>query len=290
MTFVIPIDSTFRRRLAFKAYEIEEAYDIYVSRPLGGLIACGARAAGLSPNQVTVAGAVVGVVAGLLFYDVAWGGLGFTLLLVHGIVDSADGQLARLTGRTSELGRMLDGAAGYVTHVVLYAAIAAGTVAAGGTPAVWLLAVAAGVSTIAHAQMYDYHRTAYIDVVLKGRVPRPNAGRRAPSWVRAVLRAYDASQRLLVGDHAQVEAALARRAAGGPVPDAERERYRQRFYTLVRGWNALGDNGRRFAVGVAAIAGRLTWYFWFEAIVMNLVLAGLWTWQRRADRLFLAER
>ncbi|MGE5246577.1 MAG: CDP-alcohol phosphatidyltransferase family protein [Betaproteobacteria bacterium] len=281
--------SAVRRALAFKAYEIEEAYDVYVSRPLGGLIAYAARGAGVSPNQLTIVGALVGVVAGLSFYDAALGVFGFLLLLLHGLIDSADGQLARLTGRTSELGRVLDGAGGYVTHIALYAAIAAGAVARGASQTVWLVAIVAGISTVAHAQMYDYHRTTYIDVVLKGRARNPNAPQHVPAWARTVLRIYDASQRLLIGEHAAVESLLARRAAGGLVPDADRERYRQVFYARVRGWNALGDNGRCFAVGICAVLGRPTWYFWWEIIVANAVLAGLWVWQRRADRLFVSE-
>lgn len=287
---MIPIDgATIRRTLAFKAYEIEEAYDVYVSRTLGGLVAHAARAAGLSPNQVTVVGALVGVAAGLCFYDAGLGLFGFALLLLHGIIDSADGQLARLTGRTSEAGRVLDGLGGYATHLALYAALAAGAVARGAAPAVWLLALLAAVSTAAHAQMYDYHRTAYIDVVIEGRAPAASAPGRAPRWVRAVLRLYNGSQRLLAGAHADVLLLLARRAVGGRVPDGERERYRRLFYARVRGWNALGDNGRRFAVGACVALGRPTWYFWFELIVMNAVLAGLWAWQRQADRRLLAD-
>jgi hypothetical protein len=242
----------------------------------------------MSPNQVTVLGAVVGMAGGVLFYDVSDAPIGFMLLLLHGLLDSADGQLARLTGRTSELGRVLDGIGGYVTHIALYTAIAAGAVARGSSPAVWGLAVAAGLSTIAHAQMYDYHRTVYIDVVLKGRAVDANAPRGARGWLRAVLAVYGRTQRLLVGEHDAVAAALAARGAGA-VREEDRERYRRFFHSRVHGWNALGDNGRRFAAGACAFTGHLLWYFWFEAIAMNVVLAGLWFWQRRTDRQFLAD-
>ena len=55
--------------LAYKAYEIEELADVYFFRPLGARVARAADAAGLSPTQVTLVGAAVGVVAGLLLYD-----------------------------------------------------------------------------------------------------------------------------------------------------------------------------------------------------------------------------
>ncbi len=95
--------------LAFKAYEIEELADVWFFRPLGAVVARAAAALGLTPIQVTVAGGLVGMVAGALLYDESLAFAAFALLIVHSVIDSADGQLARMTGQVSELGRLLDG-------------------------------------------------------------------------------------------------------------------------------------------------------------------------------------
>ena len=152
--------------------EIAELADVYFFHPLGAVCARLAAALRLTPTQLTVIGALVGVTGGVMLYEKRLGLLGFALLILHGIIDSADGQLARLTGRTTELGKVLDGGSGYVTHAAIYLAIGAGMMHRGGSSATVLWMVLAGIATIAHAQMYEYHRTVYSSVVGEGRVPR----------------------------------------------------------------------------------------------------------------------
>ena len=49
---------------------------------------------------------LVGITGGALLYGERLGLLGFALLIIYSIFDSADGQLARLTARVTELGRV----------------------------------------------------------------------------------------------------------------------------------------------------------------------------------------
>ena len=157
--------------LAYKAYEIEELVDVYFYRRVGYLIARAARVLRLSPNAVSVVAAIVGVAGGALLASPALALAGVGLLILHGAIDSADGQLARMTGQVSEFGRVLDGVSGYVTHVAVYLAIVALIVRQGGSAWMLGLALVAGVCTAIQAQMYDYHRTAYAAFAIKGRVP-----------------------------------------------------------------------------------------------------------------------
>ena len=273
--------------LAYKAYEIEELVDVYFFRRLGYVLAHAARVARLTPNAVSVLAAALGVVGGALLYSPGTALAGFGLLVLHGIADSADGQLARMTNQTSVLGRTLDGLSGWVTHVAMYVALLAGSLErGGGTPEVWW-AVAAGLSTAIHAQLYEYHRSAYARLVVAGRAEPFAHGRSDQNWFTRILRSYEATQARLAGKHEDVEARLVARARDGLVTEADREAYRSTFYWPTRGWNFLGDNMRRFAVGVAAWARRLDWYFPFVVIPMNIALVVLWIWQYRADRRFL---
>jgi hypothetical protein len=95
-------------------------------------------------------------------------------------------------------------------------------------------------------------------------------------------------QHKLAGAHRQVEAVIAGRAHLGTVRQDDRDRYRQDFYRLVCGWNLLGDNVRRYAIGVLAVVHRLDLLFAFIVGSMNVVLLALWLLQQRADRRFLA--
>ena len=206
---------------AAKSSEITELADVYFFHPLGSVGARLAAALRMTPTQLTVIGALVGVAGGALLYDERLGLLAFAVLILHGIIDSADGQLARLTGQTTELGKVLDGGAGYVTHAAIYVAIAAGMLNRGGSGAVLLWMVLAGIASAAHAQMYEYHRTAYTSVVGNGQVPRQEPAK-VPPWLRGLYRGYLLMQRGLTGLHGEVENALSRRAMAGVVADEDR--------------------------------------------------------------------
>jgi len=275
------------RTPAGDALEIEEWTDTYFFRPLGALIARVAAALRITPTQVTIFGAVIGIVGGCLLFDERLGLLAFAVLIVHGIIDSADGQLARLTGQVTERGRVLDGAAGYVTHIVIYIAITAGALYRGGGGAIVIWMLLATLANITQAQLYEYHRYLYKTVVARGRAPRNDPAQIAAGWIQWVYRGYLRTQHLLAGLHPAVETLLITRSTAGAVREDDRARYRECFRGPVRGWNLLGDNTRFFVIGVLAWLHRLDLFFLFILVPMNLALVALWLWQWRADRRFL---
>jgi phosphatidylglycerophosphate synthase len=270
--------------LAFKAREIEEFVDVYFFRRVGIVFARAARALGISPTGVTMAALVVGAAGGALLASARYAWLGVALLVFHGVLDSSDGQLARMTGRSSEFGRVMDGVAGYVTHIAMYIGILVSALSRG--TGWWLVAAAAaaGLSTVVHAQMYDYHRTAYAAFVVRGEVPASVAGVARGG----VVGWYEAMQRLIAGFHPVVERLIAGRQVDGHVRSGDRARYRQCFYGPVRGWNLMGDNVRRLSVVVATWFGRPEWFIYAELLPLNVLFAGLWWLQRRADERFLS--
>jgi phosphatidylglycerophosphate synthase len=272
--------------LAFKAYEIEELADVYFFRPLGMVFARAARAAGLTPIAVTWISAAVGVAGGMLLSVERLALLAFALIILYSVLDSSDGQLARMTGQVSELGRLLDGVVGYAVYVAIYVTILASAIGAGEDAFMVALALAAAASNVVQAQMYDYHRGSYIRYAITGMCPRPEVEARSTHGV--IIRMYEAMQRVLSGRHRRVEAALEQRAIAGVVRDDDRRRYRDSFYRPVRGWNLLGDNTRFYAIGLLAWLHRLDWFFLFVLVPMNAAFLALWAWQARADRRFLA--
>ena len=273
--------------LALKSAEIEELTDIYFFRPVGSIVARGSKALGLTPIGLTVIGTIIGVTAGAVLSNERLGLLAFAILILHSIIDSADGQLARMTNRVTELGRVLDGLSGYATHVAIYLAIGFGVVHRGGHRSILVWMLLAGIATAIHAGMYDYNRHVYIGVVADARLPL-HAPRSIPPPIGWLFLIYLAVQRWIIGAHAGVEAALAARSVEGRVRDEDRARYREIFYPLVRGWNFLGDNTRFFAIGVLALFHRIDLFFAFVLVLMNAAFVALWLWQRSADRRFLA--
>ncbi len=276
------------RGLAFQAREIEELADVYFFRPLGILVARPAAALGLTPIQLTLFSGLIGLLGGALLYDQRLGLLGFALLIIYGIFDSADGQLARLTNQSSELGRVLDGVVGYFVYAAIYLAIAFGVTERGGRDTIFVWMFLALFANVVQAQMYDYHRHHYVLIVVRGRFVRDDPAKISSPLIRWIYDRYLSVQSALNGLHVEVETAIAARATDGVVREEDRARYRECFYWPVRGWNLLGDNTRFYAIGILAWFHRLDLFFAFLVLPMSAALIALWLWQRQADRKFLA--
>ena len=88
------------------------AYSRHVNRPAGRLVAAFAHTFGLTPNGATAVSAAFST-AGIALLAIArptlWAGIGVAVLLAAGyVMDSVDGQLARLRGGGSIRGEWLD--------------------------------------------------------------------------------------------------------------------------------------------------------------------------------------
>ena len=115
----------------YKSTDTEEWFDIIFNRPLGYLWARLFNHYGVHPNTVTVLSIILGVTGGLLFMNDADTTSGFLLNLLGVILfvwadifDSTDGQLARMTGKKTQFGRILDGASGDFWFFCVYLSIA----------------------------------------------------------------------------------------------------------------------------------------------------------------------
>jgi phosphatidylglycerophosphate synthase len=105
-------DAISELRNAQKSNRGAPAYSRFVNRPLGRIFAAVAYTMGLSPNAVTlISGAftMTGIAVIALVEPRWWTGLVVAALLVVGYaLDSADGQVARLSKRSSPEGEWLD--------------------------------------------------------------------------------------------------------------------------------------------------------------------------------------
>lgn len=151
---------------SLKYRPVEEKYDLYFSRYYGLHLANLARHFGLTPTNVTMLSVIVGVIGGGLLYF--QGNLiviivaGF-LITLAGLLDSADGQLARMTGQTSEFGRILDGMADSLGFIACYAG---GTsyFALGADGSSWyiLLACVSGYMHNLKNGVYDFYKNEFL--------------------------------------------------------------------------------------------------------------------------------
>lgn len=153
----------------FKSQDTEEWLDIYFTRPLGLLWARFFNLFGTHPNVITILSIFLGVAAGVCFYfdDLLINIVGILLLIWANLYDSADGQLARMTGKKSRIGRALDGFAGDAWFVSIYFFMCLRLTPTWGIW-IWLLCALAGL--ICHSkqcQLADYYRNIHL-FFLKG--------------------------------------------------------------------------------------------------------------------------
>lgn len=151
-----------------KSADTEEPIDLIFYRPIGYCWALLFQKMGVHPNVVTIASIFLGVMAGVFFYfeNIYYNIIGMLLLIWANSYDSADGQLARMTGQKSRIGRILDGLAGDFWFVSIYAAICLRLM-----PEwqywIWALAAVAGYFHSKQAAMADYYRNVHL-FFLKG--------------------------------------------------------------------------------------------------------------------------
>ena len=146
-----------------KSMDTEEFIDLKFYRPLGYMWALFFERLGITPNVVSVLSIFLGVAAGILFYfDELWiNMIGMFLLIWANTYDSADGQLARMTGNFFRFGRILDGAGGDIWFITIYAAICLRLMPQWGIY-IWLLGAFAGYWHSKQASLADYYRNFHL--------------------------------------------------------------------------------------------------------------------------------
>ena len=147
-----------------KSEDTEGFFEIYVTRSCGYIWALFFKKLHVHPNAVTIISIVLGALAGYMFYfdDLYHTLWGIFLLIWANWYDCADGQLARMTGQKSLLGRILDGFAGDVWFFSIYFFICLRLNEEWGLW-IWLLAAFAGL--ICHSKqcaLADYYRNVHI--------------------------------------------------------------------------------------------------------------------------------
>ena len=146
--------------------DTEELVDFYIHRPLAHRIARALASTGVTPNGVTIAGGVLGVLAGVsLWYgatDVPLRLVAAALLFASVVLDCTDGQLARLTNHTSRAGVALDGFTDAIVGFAMIAAASHVLAVAYPGPWMWALGLVAMASSEAQCFLFDVAKERYL--------------------------------------------------------------------------------------------------------------------------------
>jgi hypothetical protein len=280
-----PVQSDIESTL--KSLDTEEFIDIRFYRPIGYQWALLFRKWGVHPNTVTVASMLIGAAAGVCFYFTnLWVNIaGMILLVWANSYDSADGQLARMTGQASPLGRMLDGFCGEVWFFCIYAAICFRLMPQWGLW-IWLLGAVTGVFHGKQAAMADYYRNVHL-FFLKGesgseladaQVLLADYGRK--KWADGFLSKlsdyfyynYTKGQEAWAKQFLRLRKTLAQKYSAG-IPEWFRSAFREKSLPLMKYTNILSFNTRAIALFVSLFVNIPWLYFVFESTVLNSLLA-----------------
>ena len=263
----------------YKSLDTEERFDIYFNRPIGYLWALFFKALHVHPNVVTILSIILGAGAGYFFYFTDWrlNLIGVLLLVWANHYDSADGQLARMTGQKTLWGRILDGFAGDVWFFSIYFFICLRLTPTWG---VWIWLLAAFSGFICHSKqcaLADYYRNIHL-YFLKGKegseldnsARQRRLFREAPWKGHFFYGNYTHSQEQMTPRFQRFFALVNAKYAGN-VPQTLRDEFRKGSLPLMKWANILTFNTRAIVLFVVVLTGVPWVYFLFEVTVMNVL-------------------
>ncbi|MDR0845428.1 MAG: CDP-alcohol phosphatidyltransferase family protein [Tannerella sp.] len=270
----------------FKSLDTEEFIDIHFYRPIGYRWALFFKNLGVSPNTVTIFSIFIGIAAGICFYytSLAVNLTGMFLLIWANTYDSADGQLARMTGQKTMLGRILDGMSGDLWFIAIYAAVCFRMMPAWSFW-IWVLAAIAGFSHTKQASIADYYRNAHL-LFLKGE-SGGELSNSAPlreqyqklSWKHNFFAKflayfylnYTVGQEQWTPNFQRMIAVICDRYHD-EAPEWFRTAFRKKSLPLMKYTNMLSFNTRVIVLFIA-LGVNIPWiYFAFELSVLNIML------------------
>lgn len=301
-------------RSTYKSPDTEENIDIYFTRPIGLFFALIWKRLGVHPNAVTILSFFLGMAAGWMFLyrDLAHNLCGIVLFMFANFCDSTDGQLARMTGKTSITGRMLDGFASDVWFTCAYVAIVFRLFHENipFTDVHWgwwgfVLCLVAGVYGHARqCRLSDYYRNIHLFFV-------PGAGkseydtyanqkaiadryRAERNWVGVLFYAnyanYVKAQEQMTPEFQQLRVALCDKYGDlADVPDDFRKRFREASFPLMKYTNFLTHNWRAFTLFLGVLINEPWIYPLMELTVMQAALIHMHTTHENFCRRFREE-
>lgn len=279
-------------RQSLKSTDTEEHIDLAFYRPVGFAWALLFRKLHVTPNAVTIASVFIGVGAGICFYptQLSVNILGMLLLILANSFDSADGQLARLTGQYSRIGRILDGMAGDLWFISIYVAICLRSnltvpFFSAHPWIIWVVASLAGICHARQAAMADRLRQFHLCFVKKSfpseledsasilRRFRSLSWRKCPEKI--VLWFYYTYTRTQEQSTPAMQILLYKLRGDGSsntIDTDSAENIRIATLPLCKWENFLTFNWRSITLFITLFAGAPYWYFIIELTVFNGVM------------------
>lgn len=264
----------------YKDITIEDFFDLNFYHPLGYRFALFFSRLNFLPSTVSLISMIIGVFGAILiYYDLHI--LGSMMVVFSSVLDSSDGQLARMKSLASSYGRIVDGFCGYIVFISIYIAIFLRYKSFYGGLPYCILMFIAGFSNIIQNSVYDFYRTSFVSVKKRDfsflEVSSGNI------FFNGVYRIYLKIQNLFVGRHIFILNLIKESKSY----DFLKKIYESIFLRSIQFVNILGDNWKINGLVFLSILERLDLFFFYVIIFLNAVMIFVLIIQRKAEKRFL---
>ena len=246
---------------------------------------------GIKPNTVTVLSLLLGVCGSVFFYpqDLGLNFLGVVIEYFAVILDCCDGEIARLTHSSSQLGRFLDGLVDSLNFLAVYIVLALRmtnemipfTGRRWGI-LIWIIMTISGLLHADQARMADYYRTLHLNFVHRDSMSKFTSSENikaelaeskdTPLYNRIYLSVYylyTRAQEL----HSPAMHRLIKKMAEqeGALPGDLYETYRVKSRKYVQLTNVLTFNLRAYTLYLLVLLKLHPFFFPFNIIVLTAI-------------------
>jgi len=271
---------------SLKSIETENKIDRIFYRPIGFQIARMLRGTGVTPNMITVLSIFVGAAVGYFFYpdNLIYNICGILLLILANILDCVDGQLARLTGIKSAIGRILDGFAGDIWFTCIYVSFALRLGNEYGyTSYFFIIAVTSGLSHLIQANITDYYKTLHLYFISKEKGSEFQSSEQVSALHKEMKYGINKFFYFLYCFYTSLQERITpilqemlrdlHSKYGDDIPEDIRLQFRKQSKQLMKLIDLLTFNGRTIVMFVVVLMGQVWIYFLYEIIILNIVLS-----------------
>lgn len=264
--------------------EIEEFTNLHFIHPVSIRLSRLLARIGVSPNTVSFAGMLCGILAGIAYYhyqQVIYTVAGFSLMITWHILDGTDGQLARLTNSQSESGKIIDGICDYVTYIAVYLGLGFALQRQYGD-VIWGVVLLSGICHAVQSATYEVQRQEYNfwgHANASARLPRLSElehmdvrgsfSRKLMNYLYVLyVRMQYMGSRI---SSRQYEDLVTKLKRDDEQAQLIRRHYREVFAPSVRAWSVLSANYRTVGIFVCALLKFPSLYFITEIVILTLV-------------------
>jgi len=287
-------------RSSLKPPETEEIVNQVINRPLAFLVAKGFQRLKRNPNFITLWSMVFGVSSGYFFYRGSYEALIAAAFLLEMMIifDCADGQLARMTGKSSKFGKTLDGLADLMTHISIFYGIALGIYIKTGHLYPFILAILSHLTFYLHIILYDHFKNVFIHVTRPDYVDKVETPEELKEKIKKDIEKYGKNSikvfisklyyyfyrieywAVSIGYPSSISNFYDLFPDPSVIDEGIRSRYYKEMRVSVKLWSFIGDTTHLTFFIIFALSNQISLLFPFMILATNLYMVIVIIYQR----------